>query len=255
MDVMSLAMLKKTRLGGSGGGTSGGTDERFKQLVDGTITEISDDTVTSIGLQALSYRTALTSVDLPLVTNIANYAFAGCTSLTSANFPITHTIGQYAFSSCSKLSSISFPLATSIGQNAFNASYALTSVDLPIITSINSSMFSSCYNLKIIDFPLVKNIGYSAFSGCSVLATVILRSETLCALSNTNAFNKTSFASGNAGGTLLVPRALVEEYKTATNWSTYWGYGHNRFLALEDYTVDGTITGEIDWDKLNGGAA
>ena len=49
----------------------------------------------------------------------------------------------------------------------------------------------------------------------------------------------------------IVPAALVESYKTATNWAAYWGYGNNKFLALEDYTVDGTVTGEIDWDRLN----
>jgi hypothetical protein len=39
---------------------------------------------------------------------------------------------------------------------------------------------------------------------------------------------------------------LVDEYKAATNWSTYAG----RIRALEDYTVDGTITGELDESKI-----
>jgi hypothetical protein len=71
----------------------------------------------------------------------------------------------------------------------------------------------------------------------------------------TEPFNDTHFASGKAGGTLLVPRSLTESYPTATNWSVIIAWNaNNRVLALEDYTVDGTITGEIDWDKLNGGA-
>lgn len=162
-----IAELKEKLANASAGGGESEPDTRFKQLVEGTITEVSDDTVTSIG----------------------QYAFTGCSQLTSIDLPSVTSVGNYAFQSCSKL---------------------------------------SC---------------------------VIIRAETVCTLANTNAFNFTPFASGEAGGTLLVPRALVESYKTATNWSVIWGYGHNRFLALEDYTVDGTITGEIDWDKLNGGAA
>lgn len=40
--------------------------------------------------------------------------------------------------------------------------------------------------------------------------------------------------------------ALVDSYKAATNWSTY----ATQFRALEDYTVDGTITGELDSTKI-----
>lgn len=172
----------------SGGGTSGTTDERFKQLVERTITEISDDTVTSVG----------------------HHAFRHCDKLTSVNLPLVTSVGHYAFDSCSQL----------------------TSIDLPLVTSV----------------------GTSAFYGCFELSCVIFRTETICALANVNAFNNTPFASGKAGGTLLVPRSLTTEYPNATNWSSIMsGNANNRVLALEDYTVDGTITGEIDWDKLNGG--
>ena len=184
------------------------TDERFKQLVERTITDISDDTVTSVG----------------------DYAFGYCKQLTSVNLPLVTSLGQDAFKGCDQLTSIDLPLVTSVGSNAFQRCTQLTSIDLPSVTSVGSS----------------------AFYGCSKLSCVIFRTETICSLSNANAFKNTPFDSGKAGGKLLVPSALVESYKTATNWSVIWGYGTNQFLALEDYTVDGTITGEIDWDKLNG---
>lgn len=47
-------------------------------------------------------------------------------------------------------------------------------------------------------------------------------------------------------GYIYVPRALVDTYKAATNWSTI----ADQFRALEDYTVDGTITGELDESKI-----
>jgi hypothetical protein len=109
----------------------------------------------------------------------------------------------------------------------------------------------------------MKEIANQVFYGCVSLKTIALRSTTLCTLSSTNSFSgvtapntneTTPFYEGGTGGTLLVPRALVTEYPNATNWSIVLAWNaNNRVLALEDYTVDGTITGAIDWDKLNGG--
>ena len=59
-------------------------------------------------------------------------------------------------------------------------------------------------------------------------------------MSATSAFDSTPIKSGN--GYIYVPFALIEQYKAATNWSTYAA----QFRALEDYTVDGTITGGLD---------
>ncbi len=273
----SQFIWKKVGEGGSGGGTSGGTDERFKQLVERTITDVSDDALTSVGdygfngctkLRSANFPlativgnyafqncTALTGIEMPLATSIGKTSFNGCSKLTSVNMPLVTSIGDNSFGGCTALKSIEMPLVTSMGSNAFYSCHSLTSVNMPFLKSISNSLFSSCSKLTSADFPIVKSIGSSAFSGSNNLTILILRSETLCTLGSTNVFGNTPFASGKAGGTLLVPSALVESYKTATNWSVIWGYGHNRFLALEDYTVDGTITGEIDWDKLNGGAA
>lgn len=84
------------------------------------------------------------------------------------------------------------------------------------------------------------SIGDVAFESCSVLKSLLLRGNNVCTLSNKNAFNSTPIASGT--GYIYVPSALIEQYKAATNWSTYAA----QFRALEDYTVDGTVTGELD---------
>ena len=133
------------------------------------------------------------------------------------------SIGSYAFSSCSKLTSVDFPAATSISSYAFQA----------------------CSNLTSVNFPVATSIGSYAFSGCSNLTSLILRkSDAICTLSNISAFNNTPIKSGT--GYIYVPRVLVDTYKAATNWSTY----ANQFRALEDYTVDGTITGALDQSKI-----
>ena len=141
------------------------------------------------------------------VTSIGNYAFRSCSALTTADFPAATSIGNYAFRGCSALTTADFPAATSIGISAFNGCSALTTADFPAATSI----------------------GISAFNGCSKLTALILRSETMCTLSNKNAFSSTPIASGT--GYIYVPRALVDSYKAASNWSTYAA----QFRAIEDY--------------------
>ena len=82
------------------------------------------------------------------------------------------------------------------------------------------------------------NLNWTMFSGAKAgKISLILDSETLC----------TNPGSGfNVPAYIYVPRALVEDYKVATNWSAY----ADQFRALEDYTVDGTISGDLDETKI-----
>lgn len=173
-------------------------------------------------------------------------------SIVEFNDNKIRTVRSGCFYNITTLKSVNMPLVTSIDSKAFSSCKSLVSVILSNVQTLGGSCFEGCSVLPSIDLPKVTEILSYAFRYCSALTTVILRSSTVCALYNKNALSTTPFDSGKAGGTLLAPRSVVDSYKTATNWSVYWGYGHNRFIALEDYTVDGTITGEIDWDKLGG---
>ena len=117
---------------------------------------------------------------------------------------------------------------------------SITEISSSSITSIGDSAFRNCSNLTTVDFPVATSIGTYAFNSCRVLKSLLLRGNNVCTLSSTNAFNSTPIKSGT--GYIYVPSALIEQYKAATNWSTYSA----QFRALEDYTVDGTITGELD---------
>jgi hypothetical protein len=120
-------------------------------------------------------------------------------------------------------------VVTSIGQYAFCSCSALTTANFPAATSIDTYAFSVCSNLTAANFPVATSIGSNAFNGCSKLTALILRNATVGSLNRTNAFTSTPIASGT--GYIYVPRALVDSYKAATNWSTYAA----QIRAIEDY--------------------
>lgn len=75
--------------------------------------------------------------------------------------------------------------------------------------------------------------GSVVFMSCSKLETLIIRSENLVSLGDTNCFTGTPFASGGTGGTIYVPSALIASYQAANNWSTILGYANNQIKAIE----------------------
>lgn len=100
-------------------------------------------------------------------------------------------------------------------------------------------------NLQQIRNFAAASIGTYAFRYCAALTALIIeKSDAICTLANINAFDNTPIASGT--GCIYVPSALVDTYKANSVWLTF----ANQFRALEDYTVDGTITGELDASKI-----
>ena len=203
----------------------GGGDSIWNTIVDRTVTEIND-------------RDGLCK-------KVGAYVFSDCKSLTSVVFPSAETTGSSSFSDCTNLSTVSFPSLKTIGISCFGSCTNLSTVSFTSVETVDSSCFSGCKNLSTASFSSLKSISGSAFSSCQSLKALILRRQgSTCYLSNASAFNGTPMRSGT--GYIYVPASLIENYKTDYKWSTYAA----QFRALEDYTVDGTITGELDPNKI-----
>lgn len=106
---------------------------------------------------------------------------------------------------------------------------------LPNITELPSIKNTK---LTILDLTAVTKMGQGLFHDSSITA-LVLRGSAVPTLSGV------LYWAGNIKY-IYVPAALVDSYKVATNWSTY----EAKFRALEDYTVDGTTTGDLDETKI-----
>lgn len=199
-----------------------GDDAVIDSIIDRSITEFKDDTLTTIG----------------------QYAFSKCTALTEVNFPNVTTIKPRAFWQASISSALVLPKVERIEDYAFNATGLMKSLCLPKLEYLGYGAFEYCTGLLELDVPSCTTISTAAFRGAP-LNTLILRNETtVCTLLAAMTITWTPIGQGT--GYIYVPAALKSQYEQATNWSEFAA----RFRALEDYTVDGTTTGELDETKI-----
>lgn len=197
---------------------NGGTDEKTAEILQRSITRLVDEKTTSIGEHALYSCNQLRTAIFPNVLNVGIGALQGCSALTTAEFPKATNINIYAFYGCG-FETVNFPLVKSIAERAFSECQNLTTVNFPSAEYVGHYAFSNDTKLATVDFEKVTYIGDYVFTYCGALKTFIMRTPTVCTLFTRAAFTGTPIASGT--GYIYVPDALVDNYKTATNWSVY----------------------------------
>lgn len=177
-------------------------------------------------------------------------------TLQAAFLPNAKHIGQNGLRNCSKMIYLHAPMLETVGDSAFLDDKKLTKLTLPSLKSTAHDMLGRCYGLEYVEFGCLANIAITTFAFAQSLKTVVIRSDLVCVLEDVSAFNQcfhfygttnsTYNPDGLKDGYFYVPRSLVDSYKSANNWSTF----ADQFRALEDYTVDGTITGAFDETKI-----
>jgi hypothetical protein len=259
-DVTAYASVNVNVPTGGGGGEG---IELARSIVEKTITEYRDSEVTFIGDYLFYVCYSLTTVDCPNVTmtgsrsflncdaletvnlpklrECESCSFQNCSSLATVNFPELEKCKSQTFVNCTKLTSVNLPKLFSISDSTFEGCKMLPTIRLPELTSVSTRAFNSCEKLTKADFPKATKINSYGFYYCYSLTALILRSATVCSLANKNAFNgcyhilgtvsSTYNPEGLKDGYIYVPAALIETYKTATNWVNY----ASQFRAIEDY--------------------
>ena len=215
------------------------------------LTDVNLPNAKTVGGNAFQNCTSLTKLDLQKATALNNYLVSGCSSLTELNIPNAESGKGFAIAG-SKIEHLYLPKFTDPGSSVFRGATYLRTVDMPKLSKLEQFLFmgdtafetatfpkvayvaeqamGSCSALTYVDLPICKRIDAKGFYNCSSLETLILRRTTdVCALANVSAFTGTPIASGT--GFIYVPSALVDSYKSATNWSTF----ASQFRAIEDY--------------------
>ena len=235
-----------------------------------TCTYIEPSISATYGTQ-ISNNASLTALDFPNLITISDsvgQCFAGNPNLVSVNLPSLTTANLLQqFQNCSSLktvdlSSLQSSTKESSGCWTFQNCSSLQSIDLPNLTQWGSSQdglglyytFSNCTNLQTVNLPVLtntklglyafqnctsltkvkasfKSMSMNCFQNCSALRTLILpQTDSITYLANSTMFEDTLIGKNQDSG-IYVPRALVNEYKKATNWTVYADY----IRAIEDY--------------------
>ena len=170
-------------------------------------------TATSSCWQAFNSRSHLGKVTMINDCTFGGSAFQGSSITEFVGHNITRFDNGSVLRNCNSLTKVTAPKATYFDANTFDGSKNLTTVDLN-----GSAGFTRGY----------------VFNNCQKLATLILRSSTVVTLGNVSNFANTPFSGYNSQtGTLYVPSALVNDYKTAANWKTFYDNGTMSIQSIE----------------------
>lgn len=210
-------VLKSGDLSGEIESISGGADHSVEDaIIDRSISgAYSNDRITTVGACAFLGCQALTAIDLPNVTQVKRNAFETCKLLRTINLPNVTNLGSEVFYN-SGIQQADFPLVTTMEEGCFRQATNLTSANLPLVTALPANAFRES-TIRIADFAAVTNINRTTFTDCQNLETLIIRTPSVCVISDISvALRGSKIASGT--GYIYVPDNLVDDYKAATNW-------------------------------------
>lgn len=178
--------------------------------------------VTSIDNNALQYS-AISSLCIPKgVTTLGSYSFPSCNNVRKVVIPQSVSFStNSSFQACISLRSVNMQGVT-LGNHAFQDCTSLRVLELAEgFTTIGNSTFQNCSLIQSIKFPKsISSIGASAFAGLSrCMLFDFTRCENIPVISGSNAFQSIP-----SQCKIVVPDALYEDWKAATNWSTYASY-------------------------------
>lgn len=195
-------------------------------------------------------------VDFPTVTTLGHGAFWRNTKIEKVSFAsVVDDVSNSVFEHCTALKSVSFPSMTEAGYDMFFECSALTEITrdmFPELVTPGSGMFRRCSNIKRADLPKLAVKTSYLFSECPALKALVVRSETVmdtggCTFGSS--FHDTPILNGK--GVVFVARALVDTYRNHGTFGAAENGVSPVYQAVEDYTVDGTLTGDMEWDRVD----
>lgn len=229
-------------------GDGSATDTLLDYVLEKPCKVVSDEV--TVLRDYLFYKASdLVELNLPNLKTLGAYSISN-TGVTSLEFPKLEAVAPTSLQYNTNLKSINFPnliCGANYGQD-FGCGFSsrLTEVNIPKVKYLSNTGFRSDESIERLDLPSVikiSNVSYAhPFGGCYKLTVLILRANQVVELTDsTDLFANCPINNGgfeNKQGYIYVPKALLEDYKVATNWSVY----ADSFRAIEDYP---DICGEV----------
>lgn len=201
------------------------------EFPDGFISDVGTLVKAEDYLAALLNKT-VTELISETATHVPGDFQLGNKNLVKVYLPSATTVQGGAFNQCSNLAELNLDSLTQLEASTFESCHSLIEVTLPSLTNITGwgYTFNNCTNLAKVKLPVFTGATSTrTFNACQRLTALILGADTVCTLSSTDVFGGTPIASGT--GYIYVKKALINSYKTATNWSTFAA----QFRAIEDF--------------------
>ena len=129
--------------------------------------------------------------------------------MSKINLPNAKTLGSQSFNACASLINLYFPNVVTVNVYTFGSSWRIEQITFDSVTALDDMTFYQCWSLKrliIKTKDVVPTIGSRSFYQCyHILGEV----------------HATHNPDGLADGYIYVPDNMVEQYKSATNWSEW----------------------------------
>lgn len=201
-----------------------------------------------------SHYAKIQSLVLNRYMDVRNYAFQNCLDLLSVSGEANYIAGNYVFQGCTSLKSVNLPnWAQTNHYGLFDGCSNLEEIRLKSALTLGLYVFTdrgdAFPKLKLVDYGQIQQ-GVATLSANETIKLAVYRYPTkMVDCANLATVGKATSPIRSGTGNILVPRDLIATYQSGTNWSTVYAAG-TKFLALEDYTVDGTTTGDLDDAKI-----
>ena len=206
-----------------------------------------------IGEESFYRNTCLHEIYFPKVKRIGQNAFFN-TFMKRIDLPECIEIGSNAFQRCFHVKEINLPKVKKLSDYVFQdtgMNSSLSNISLPSMTYLNSYYFNgSVFQNALFSNENITQMGgssqyYAPFWGSKEIKRIIIPNCTVVPKLGSVDGLVGNDATIKAQVTIYVPRAMVEQYKAATNWSAY------NIAAIEDNRAElqGIFT---ELDELEG---